>query len=194
VSIADGSAKGIAAAPYAALSRAVLRAASLDTRGPAEASRSPNQGLMQEFCSGMLVSIVNAVTQLDTGSVRYVRPWYNPALHVHSDGDVSQPIPDGIALGIMTDPDLAEEVFTLMPGEMLLLYTDGVIEAKNGIDDEFAMERLLKAAAPGARSTPAELTEGVNSAVHALVGRCTWSDDDRILTVKRETDGESHTS
>jgi sigma-B regulation protein RsbU (phosphoserine phosphatase) len=186
VSIADVSDKGIAAALYMALSRTVLRAASLDTRGPVETLQRANQVLMQESRSGMFVSIVYAIIELDTGTVRYVRAGHNPALHVRSGGEIALLNPDGIALGIMPDPDLAEEVFTLMPGDMLVLYTDGVTEAWNGVDDEFGMERLLQATSAGARTSPAELIEGVNSAVHAFVGGSAQSDDYTILVVKRE--------
>ncbi|MFO7698418.1 MAG: SpoIIE family protein phosphatase [Anaerolineae bacterium] len=185
VSIADVSDKGIAAALYMAMSRSVLRAASLDAHSPAETLQRANQVLMQESRSGMFVSLVYATIQMDTGSVRYVRAGHNIPLHMHVDGTISLLAPAGIALGIMQDPELEEDAITLEPGESLVLYTDGITEAWNEAEDEFGMQRLLDVVASGAGASPEELIGRVRDAVETFVGRGAQSDDYTILVVKR---------
>jgi sigma-B regulation protein RsbU (phosphoserine phosphatase) len=185
VSIADVSDKGVAAALYMAMSRSVLRAASLDAHSPAETLQRANRVLMQESRSGMFVSLVYAIMRMDTGSVRYVRAGHNIPLHMHVDGTISLLAPAGIALGIMQDPELEEDAITLEPGESLVLYTDGITEAWNEAEDEFGMQRLLDVVASGAGASPEELIGRVRDAVEAFVGRGAQSDDYTILVVKR---------
>jgi len=186
VSIADVSDKGVPAALYMALSRSVLRAASLDSRSPAETLKRANQVLMQDTRSGMFITTIYAIIDLESGLTRYARAGHNPALYVTRDGKVTLLEPVGIALGIVTDPRLVEETFTLGPGDMLVLYTDGVTEALNEIDDEFGMERLIDVVAGSAGSTPEEVIERIHSAVQSFVGDSAQSDDYTVVVVKRE--------
>ncbi len=189
VSIADVSDKGVPAALYMALSRSVLRAASLDSRSPAETLVRANQVLMQDTRSGMFITTIYAIIELESGLTRYARAGHNPALYVTRDGNVTLLEPVGIALGIVADPRLVEETFTLAPGDMLVLYTDGVTEAWNEIDDEFGMERLIDVVARSAGSTPEEVIARIHSAVQAFVGDSAQSDDYTVLVVRREAKG-----
>jgi len=186
VSIADVSDKGVPAALYMALSRSVLRAAALDSRSPAETLQRANQVLMQDTRSGMFITSIYAIIELETGSVRYVRAGHNPALYVTRDGNVTLLEPVGIALGIVTDPMLVEETFTLEPGDMLVMYTDGVTEAWNESDDEFGMDRLIEVVAGAAGSQAEEVIERIHNAVQDFVGESAQSDDYTVVVVKRE--------
>ena len=68
---------------------------------------------------------------------------HNPPIIVRPDGSSTvPPQTDGIALGIMPDVDFAQNEITLSPGDILVLYTDGVTEAMNSRGEEFEMDRL----------------------------------------------------
>jgi len=186
ISVADVSGKGIAAALYMAMSRSVLRAAALDAEGPAETLKRANRVLMQESRSGMFVSIAYAILDLESGVVRYARAGHPPPLHVHTDGTIAVLEPVGIALGIMEDPEIDEETITLLPGEMLVMYTDGITEAWNGSDDEFGLERLQAVLAEHAGQSASDVVSRITEAVGTFVDPGAQSDDYTILVVKRE--------
>jgi len=86
----------------------------------------------------------------------------------------------------MEDPEIDEETITLLPGEMLVMYTDGITEAWNGSDDEFGLERLQAVLAEHAGEPASDVVAGVTEAVGTFVGQGAQSDDYTILVVKRE--------
>ncbi len=187
LSIADVSDKGVAAALYMALSRTVLRAAALDAHGPVETLQRANRVLLEESRSGMFVSLVYGVLDLERGVYRYVRAGHNPPLLVRAaDRSVTPLEPNGIVLGVVANPELEEATVELGPGDVLMLYTDGVTEAWNEREEEFGLERLRAVVRESSDLSPEALVETVNEAVHRFVGPLPQADDYTLLVIQRE--------
>jgi serine phosphatase RsbU (regulator of sigma subunit)/putative methionine-R-sulfoxide reductase with GAF domain len=187
--IADVSDKGVGAALYMALSRAVLRAAALTTADPAETLRRANRVLMDDARSGMFVTVFYAVVCLATGEIRYARAGHNPGLLYRArTGEAIDLRPAGVVLGILDDPQLEESVETMEPGDLLLLYTDGVIEAVNEKQQEYGRERLVQAL-KGCGSAPAEeVLERIDASLHAFVEEQPQADDITLIVTRRSHD------
>ena len=187
VSIADVSDKGVAAALYMALSRTVLRAAALDTRGPAATLERANRILLQDSRSGMFVSMVYGILDIEQGLYRFVRAGHNPPLLLRAaDREIVALEPVGIVLGIVSDPALEEHTVTLAPGDTLVLYTDGVTEAWNGEEQEFGISRLKQILRENADLPPEGLIQRINDAVYQFVGNLPQADDYTMLVIQRE--------
>lgn len=190
VSIADVSDKGVAAALYMALSRTVLRAAALDARGPAETLQRANRVLLEDSRSGMFVSLVYGSLDLETGRFCYVRAGHNPPLLVRArDRQVSVLDPNGIVLGVVANPELEEATIEMAPGDVLVLYTDGVTEAWNDREQEFGLERLQEVVRESDDLAPEPLIARINEAVHRFVGNLPQADDYTLLVIQREPEG-----
>ena len=187
VSIADVSDKGVAAALYMALSRTVLRAAALDTRGPAATLERANRILLEDSRSGMFVSLVYGILDIEQGLYRFVRAGHNPPLLLRAaDREILTLEPAGIVLGIVPDPALEEQTVELAPGDTLVLYTDGVTEAWNGDEQEFGINRLKQILLENCSLAPDGLIQRINEAVYEFVGNLPQADDYTMVVIQRE--------
>jgi serine phosphatase RsbU (regulator of sigma subunit)/putative methionine-R-sulfoxide reductase with GAF domain len=184
--IADVSDKGVAAALYMALSRTVMRAAATNGRGPAETLRQANRLLLADSQSGMFVSMFYGVLDLETGLLTYARAGHNPPILVQGPHRTLHSLaPAGIVLGVVDDPDLAEESATLSSGDMLVMYTDGVTEAINERDEEFGEECLRAILSDGEIRSASDMIASINAAVDAFAGDSPQFDDFTLVTIRR---------
>ena len=120
----------------------------------------------------MFVTMFYAVFDPATGKLVYANGGHNPPIIVRPDGSSTvPPQTDGIALGIMPDVDFAQNEITLSPGDILVLYTDGVTEAMNSRGEEFEMDRLRAVFAAAQWDDARRANQAVFDAVHAFCGR-----------------------
>lgn len=172
--IADVSDKGVAAALYMALTRTLMRVAAFAAHGPAAALGQLNRYLLDEAKSGMFVSVFYAVLDLQSGHLTYARAGHNPPILVRAaDGTPIELVPPGTVLGIVDAPNLVEESLTLSPGDVLVMYTDGVTEAIDEHDQQFGETRLQEIVTQGVgslRPRPWPIASPLRCAITAGLG------------------------
>jgi PAS domain S-box-containing protein len=143
VVIGDVCGKGAEAAAVTALARYTIRASVLHSRKPVEVLGELNEALLRQnleyrFCTALYASVTprpNGVTvELATGG-------HPLPLVIRNDGSVETMGTPGTLLGIVRDPELSCTELDLSPGEALVLFTDGVIEA-SPTDDRFGPDQL----------------------------------------------------
>ena len=143
LAVADVSGKGVPAALMMAVGRSFLRSLVREGGSPAEVVCSLNDELAAENEASMFITMFLAFVDLGTGEVRYASAGHNPPFHVTADGAASQvPRVRGIALGARQEMVYDEGSFTLAPGDVLFLYTDGVSEAMDAEDKMFTEPRI----------------------------------------------------
>ncbi|MFN3597876.1 MAG: PP2C family protein-serine/threonine phosphatase [Rubricoccaceae bacterium] len=134
VIVADVSGKGAAAAFYMAQMKGIFQAASGLTRAPAAFLARANAALRASLPRGAFVSALYAVVDGAAGTLTLARAGHCPALLARADG-VRTLRPPGLALGLDAGPlferTLGEEQLALAPGDVLVLYTDGLTEARH---------------------------------------------------------------
>jgi Na+/proline symporter/serine phosphatase RsbU (regulator of sigma subunit) len=91
---------------------------------------------------------------------------------------------DGLIFGVRESENYEEKSTTLEAGDMLLLYTDGIIEAENPDTELFGMERLTKLLDTGKELTPQELIDYIMEQVRIFTGKRHFSDDVTLLAMK----------
>lgn len=143
--IADVADKGMPAALFMALTRTLVRAAVLETKSPAEALRRVNDFLLPDTQQGMFVTAVYGELNITDGTFTYVNAGHNPPFWVKANGELEKLTRTGIALGVVSDPNIHEKTLILSPGDTLLLYTDGLTEAFSPDGNLFGEERLVDA-------------------------------------------------
>jgi len=144
--IADVMGKGIPAAMFAAILRSLLRALPELTNQPSELLSRVNRLLFDElsevdmFITAQLVYVDIRKRRLITASAGHCPL----LLAVAGDAEVKMLSPEGMPLGILPDTPFTDETAELPRNCRVLLYTDGLTEARNARGDLFGQERLLE--------------------------------------------------
>ena len=144
--IADVMGKGIPAAMFAATLRSLLRALPELTHQPSELLSRVNRLLFDElsevdmFITAQLVYVDASQRRLITASAGHCPL----LLAVPGEGAVQALSPEGMPLGILPDTPFTEESAELPNNYRVLLYTDGLTEARNGQAELFGQERLVE--------------------------------------------------
>ena len=92
----------------------------------------------------------------------------------------------GLPLGIQLDAKYESATVTLAPGDWLIIFTDGLVEAENARQEEYGETRLLAAIAAGAATTPSEMLKRLMAEVDLFVGSTPQHDDVTCVLVKAE--------
>jgi len=185
--IADVTDKGTGAALFMALSRTLIRTFAFEyPEQPAMALHAANKRILLDSRSSMFVTVFYGILDPASGTLTYCNAGHDPPYLLH---DCAEPQPlrnTGIPLGIGHDATWKAETVALEPGDILVLYTDGVSEAQNGNEEQFEVERLLDAARSSRERTAEALQVAILTAVDQFVGDAAQFDDLTVLIAVRD--------
>ena len=184
--IADVSGKGIPAALFMALSRIVVRVNAIwHQQQPAEAIRDANAIITADSKSGMFVTLFYGVLDAQDRSLTYVNAGHNPPLICRgSDGSFSELPATGMAIGAVPDAAYDAGTAVLEPGDVLVLYTDGITEAENPAQEMFGEDRLREAIVGARMLSAAAIVAAILESVQAFSGSAPQSDDITLMVVR----------
>jgi serine phosphatase RsbU (regulator of sigma subunit) len=185
VVIADVADKGVHAALFMALTRSIVRASITALHEPAEALRRANHLIAADATDGMFVTLCYA--QFDTaGRVTYVNAGHNPPLWYRAEvGAFLELTRTGIVLGLESDEPLEQKTIVTAPGDLLLLYTDGVTEAMNPLGEMFGRARLVEVLRAHHHSSAQDIRDGILSALNLFIEDTPQSDDVTLVIARR---------
>ncbi len=139
---------------------------------------------LAKYATAMLVSV--DVAGAVTGRLGFTNAGHNPALLVRADGTVERLGATGPPIGLLADARFTQQERTLAPGDLLALYTDGIVEACDPDDEEFGIERL-QAFVVAQRNAPLEaLAEGLDQELERFVRGVPYADDRTLVLLRRE--------
>ncbi len=187
--VADVSGKGTAAALMMASCRTALRVKAQGGWDPVTVLRMVNLIVQPDMPKSMFISAVYGILDLATNVFRLCRAGHEPSLVVRArTGEVEELCPAGMALGLdpgaLFDECLEEEVVTLEPQDMLVLYTDGITETANPEGEEFGRERLSAVLRESRHLPLAEIRQQVDRALCAFAFNAPAADDRTLLLVR----------
>lgn len=184
--LGDVCGKGPQAAAVTSLTRYTLRAAALHDCDPVAALSTLNTVLHERFTSGdpryctAIFGVMEPDPSTGTVAVRLASGGHPPALVVRADGLADYlPTPGGLLIGILPDPRFTPAATTLGPGDSLLLYSDGLTEARVGTNRELYGEDALRTFTAGL--APAGAHELITALTGLLDGFGEGLDDDTAL-------------
>lgn len=182
--IGDVSDKGVPAALFMMKTRTLLRARTQRGGTPAEICRDVNDVLVEGNGSGMFVTVYLAIIDLKTGDGVAVNAGHeHPALRRKDGAFELVKYRHDPMLGLMPSLVYTDRAFRLAPGDMLLVYTDGVPEAKNPAGEQFGCVRLTDAINRMRRTDARTLLGDLRESVRAFAGTATQFDDITLLAV-----------
>ena len=183
--VADVAGKSIAAALYMAITRALFRATVRGAGSVAAVASRMNAELAHENERVMFVTAVLGCLDLSNATVALIDAGHNPALLVDDSGvREAASVPKGIAFGAVESAQYEEGTFALPPSATLLLYTDGITDAR-GASDEMFGERRLHDVLRGAAAKPVGgLMSDVIAAVEGFAAGAPPDDDLTLLALR----------
>ena len=143
--IADVSGKGVPAALLMAFLRASLRAATHIGYAPHISMSKVNYLLWESIERNQFVTAFYGILDATNRTLSYSNAGHSPPLLMKADGTERFEERGGVPLGMFRDSRYYEYFETIEPGEVFVLYTDGVTEAMNSSDEEYERDRLVAA-------------------------------------------------
>ncbi len=143
LAIADGSGKGISACLYSLMVRSMLRSYAQSEEDLAQVITSVNHLFCQDTRdTGNFVTAWVGFYHIRDRKLTYTSAGHLPGILLHPNGELEELMTKGIALGATESQQIEVKQIILQPGSLLLLYTDGVIEAHNEKGELFGKSRL----------------------------------------------------
>ena len=139
--IGDVTDKGIPAALVMTATRTMLRTAARETTSPGQVLARVNDLLYDEIPAKMFVTCFYAILDPESGKVSYANAGHDLPYRRQEEG-VTELWATGMPLGLMPGSCYDEHEITVAPGEDLLFYTDGLVEAHNPDHEMFSFPRL----------------------------------------------------
>ena len=183
--IADVSGKGVPAALFMALSRTLIRASTSANSDPVTAIGHANELICEDSKADMFVTLFYAILDSRAMTLDYVNAGHNPPLLLKgTSSDVVLLKARGIALGLTDDVVLQSVKVDIRPGDLLVLFTDGVTEAINDQEEEFGEERLVRVVTEN-RTLPApEILGKILEAITIFAGDRPQHDDITLMILR----------
>jgi serine phosphatase RsbU (regulator of sigma subunit) len=186
--LGDVSGKGVPAALYMAITRTLLRAAAHHHASPGACLAYMNECLVEQHTSGMFVTLFYGILNTRTGVLEYSNAGHNPP-YVFSPGGQVRALTDsgGPMLGLFAGLPYPSRNTDVLPGEGILVFTDGVTEACNKEGDFYETSRLEAYLAAHAALTAEELVRALHAEVARFEAGAPRADDVTVLAVRRRS-------
>jgi len=182
--VADVMGKGLPASMLMASLQASLRILAPENESPAAVAQRLN-GL---FCHN--IHLIKFITLFlgsydpTTRVLKYCNAGHNPPLWLRANKSVQWLQPTGAAIGLAESFTFRQETVTLSPGDILVLYTDGVTEAMNAAREEFGENRLAEFVQRHAALHPKDFIKALRLALNEFAGEQAHHDDVTIVVGK----------
>jgi phosphoserine phosphatase RsbU/P len=189
VMVGDVCGKGMPAALLMMSLQARVQVLAEEPGNPVAVVERLNRILTAASLNSRFISFFFSVVRPETGEITYCNAGHNPPLLVRAGGQVELLEGGGPVLGILPDIAYEEHRCWLKPGEVVVLFSDGVTEATNPAGEEFGEQRLAAVAQQLRHKLAEAILEGLREAVQDWIGGAPAADD-VTLVVLRKTEGE----
>jgi sigma-B regulation protein RsbU (phosphoserine phosphatase) len=185
--IADAAGKGFPGSLYMSNSRSVFRVVSKMENSPAKLLKDINDYLSQELpgSEGMFITYVYGVYNKATHSMTYSNAGHFPPLFYKAKSKTFEPLKScGMPIGIMPGETYTEETISFEKGDILVMYTDGAIEAVNQKSEMFGLEKLREIIEKDPNLAAAVLLDKIGDEIQRFVGDTPQHDDITVVVVR----------
>ena len=185
ISIGDVADKGVPAVLFMAMTKTLMKGVAEQEIGPAEILMKVNDEIARENDSFMFVTVFCGILDLQTGEFIYTNAGHNPPVLIRKNQAPEWlKLPEGFILGPLMNTAYKNDRMVLNPGDLLLLYTDGVNEAMNEERIIYSDERLIGTVADRKSDSAEQLVSLVMESVKRYSGEQPQSDDITILALR----------
>jgi sigma-B regulation protein RsbU (phosphoserine phosphatase) len=181
--LGDVSGKGAAAALYAALVSGIMRSLAAQKPSPAQMLATLNEQLQERKLDAQYVTMLFAIWNDNDKTLQIANAGACQPLFCRAKG--VEPIQaTGIPLGMFPDVEYEEFTLSTQPGDMIVFYSDGMIDAENDRDEMFDIERLTAILAKNRRCSATTMVGNILKAVSAFQGNVEHFDDETVIALR----------
>lgn len=179
LALGDVSGKGPASALLAAMIQGMLTAEVEHEARPSALLGKLNRSLVRRRFDARFATLVFGVLSPD-GRLAYTSAGHNPPILL-SGGGICRLTAGGPPLGLFEQAAFEEETLSLDSGDRLVLFSDGVTEARNAAGEEFGDERLIASAAGSTSGPPSQVVAATLSRLRDFCGAEPYHDDVTVV-------------
>tara|TARA_R110002096_G_scaffold14302_12_gene49884 strand:- start:6142 stop:7581 length:1440 start_codon:yes stop_codon:yes gene_type:complete len=190
IAIGDVSGKGIAASLIMAMCRSNLRSRAPENLSPASVLHSVNQSIFPDIKEDMFVSLLYLILERGSNEITMARAGHEPPiLFRKATQEIELIEPPGLAAGIDAGPVFKRTVkdhrFTMESGDILFLYTDGLIEALDRDGDEYGIDQLSRAVKNYSSKSSEELVQAITTEIEQFSVGMSQTDDITLIAIEK---------
>ena len=183
--IGDVADKGVPSAIFMAQTHALLYAMAKRDTTPTQVLEHVNELLLKIGESSLFVTVLYGVLDRKTNQLTYARAGHELPIIVTADGQADlAPYEQGQLMGILDDLILDEQIVTVPPKGLIMLYTDGVIDARHANGESFGMQRLLDVVKQANTGSAQDQCDQLWQILCDFQNKDTQEDDVTIVAVK----------
>lgn len=183
--VGDVSGKGVGAALFMARAKMLFETVAAREHDLGAILVELNRGLSAENEANMYVTAVLGTLDVESGELSLAVAGHEPPVLLPIDGAPrTLQTEGGPVVGLLADAAYPLNRLQLKPREAVVLFTDGVSEARNPADEFYEVERLIATLEPLGHEPVGAVTDGVLAAVRSFAGEAPQSDDITILTLR----------
>lgn len=187
ITIADVSGKGVGASLLMASLRAALHSEVHPRYEMKTMAEKLNNFVNQSSAINAFITFFYCELNKESGDLVYVNAGHNAPLILNPASDVRELGSSGLCLGML--PQMTYEIRreSLRPGDVCVLYTDGITESRSKANEEYGGERLADVCRKHARSKASELMDAVFQDLDVFTSKAPAADDRTLVVIKRTT-------
>ena len=187
--VADVSGKGTTAAFHMSQMKGIFHSLAQQELDPKEFMVRANQALVYCLERGSFISASYFVIDTSTKKILYARAGHCPVLYFFANTNTSGYLKDkGKALGMIKSRDYCNHIETnelsYSPHDIMVLYTDGITEAKDNRGEEFGLENLQSTLGGLTAKGPKDIVSGLMDSLYSFSGTTDINDDYTVMIVK----------
>ena len=183
--IADVAGKGMAASLLTVSLQALSAGPVEDGLPPDEICARLSRQLYRRTPPEKYATAFLGILEPATGRLRYTNAGHNPPLVLRASGETEELGSTGVPLGLLPQASYSAGETVLAPGETLVLYTDGLVEAEDPRGQEYGLDRLKEACLRGRSSACPELALLLGRDLEDFAGGVPFADDRTLVLARR---------
>jgi len=180
--LGDVAGKGMSAALLTSVLQGIFSAQTLFNLPPSEILSNVNRNLVRRGTGNRFVTFFFGVLD-QGGKCTYTNAGHNPPVHLARDGSFRELTEGGMVLGLFPTAEYECGTVYFKAGDHLVLFTDGVVEARNKKGEEFGEERLRSLLQKNARATVSEILTRLGGAVEEFSAGTPQHDDITMMVL-----------
>jgi serine phosphatase RsbU (regulator of sigma subunit) len=185
VAVGDVSGKGTGAALLMSSLHAAVRAQSQARWSISEIMGEINQYIFENSPPSKFLTLLYGELNTDNGSLAYSNAGHNTPLLVRRSGEITKLDKGGLPIGLMPGVAYQQDVVTFEPGDVLIIYSDGITESINDKDEEYGEARLLEVVKNNMSRSASGIRDRIDESLSRFVGTTAPIDDMTLMIIKR---------
>ncbi len=187
ISVGDVAGKGLSAALLMAKLQATIRAIVPDYNSLIELGEKINKIFCRDSLPRLFASLIYLELNTQTGKMKILNAGHLPPILIHNNNMEKLKIKSP-ALGLIPDAIYNEETINLLPQETLIIYSDGLTEARNEMGNFYSEKRLEQLLSEVSNLSSENLGGKILADISAFIGKAKTHDDLTIAIIKRTTE------